>query len=123
MTNSRIRDIKHAQKESLLLQTIGQFFVQIQQDQPELQKLSISRVQLSPEKGSCTVYFYALGGIQEYEALRSLLVLYKPSLRKAVAQEIRGRYTPEIRFKYDEKSEKQRRVDDLIETLKREGKL
>jgi ribosome-binding factor A len=123
MNRSRIRDIKHAQKESALLQKIGQFFIQIIQDEPELQKLSITRVQLSPEKGMCTIFFHALGGLSEYEALRSRLVLYKASLRKALSQVTHGRYTPELRFAYDAQLDKQRHMDDIIDRLKREGKL
>ncbi len=123
MNRSRTRDIKHAQRESVLLHKIGQFFIQIMQDAPELQKLSITRVQLSPEKGMCTIFFHALGGLSEYEALRSRLVLYKASLRKALSQAINGRYTPELRFAYDAQLDKQRHMDDIIDKLKREGKL
>lgn len=126
MTHSRsprVRDIKHAQKESALLHKIGQFYVQIIQDEPALQSLSITRVQLSPDKGLCTVFFHAVGGIKEYETLRPRLVLYKASLRKALSQVLYGRYTPEIRFAYDTQLEKQSHMDDLIEKLKREGKL
>ncbi len=126
MTHSRsprVRDIKHAQKESALLQKIGQFFIQIIQDVPELARLSVTRVQLSPDKGHCTVYFHALAGINEYELLRPKLVLYKGSLRKALSQVMYGRYTPDLRFAYDAQLDKERHMDDLIEKLKREGKL
>jgi ribosome-binding factor A len=80
-------------------------------------------VQLSPDKGLCTIFFHALNGVVEYEALRPQLILYKPSLRKALSQTIHGRYTPELRFAYDTHLDKQQRMDDLIERLKREGKL
>ncbi len=123
MTQSRVREIKHAQKESLLLHQIAQFFIQIVQDEPTLQGLSITRVRLSPDKGMCTVLFHAQQGKQEFEQKRPTLVLYKASMRKALSQTIRGRYTPNLRFVYDEKLDKQRRVDDLIEKLKQEGKL
>lgn len=122
-SRSRVRDIKHAQKESALLHLIGQFFVQIIQDEPALQAVSITRVQLSPDKGLCTIFFHSTGGIQEYEKVRSRLVLYKGSLRKALSQVIHGRYTPDLRFAYDTQLEKQQHMDDLIEKLKREGKL
>ncbi len=123
MTQSRVSEIKHAQKESALYQKIAQFFVEIMQNEPELQKLSITRVKLSPDKGSCTVLFHSMGGIKEFEQLRPTLVLYKASLRKALAQTIHGRYTPKIRFAYDAQLDKQQRIDDLIESLKKEGKL
>lgn len=123
MTQSRVSDIKHAQKESELHQKIAQFFIQIVQNDPALQNLSITRVKLSPDKGVCFVFFHAMGGISEYEALHKQLVLYKPSLRKALSQSIHGRYVPNLRFKYDEQLDKQRHIDDLIDRLKKEGKL
>jgi len=123
MTNPRIREIKHAQKESMLLQEIGQLFIQISQDEPKLQGLFLTRVNLSPDKGKCTIYFHALGGLKEFEEKRPILVLYKGSLRKALSQIIYGRYTPNLRFAYDHILDKQRHVEDLIDTLKDEGDL
>lgn len=121
MSHSRIRNIKHAQKESNLFHKISQFFLQIKQDEPKLEGLSISRVTLSPDKGSCVVYFYCAGGLLEYETKRPILVLYKSSLRKALADAIPGRYTPILKFTYDQQREKQRRVEELLDTIKKEG--
>ncbi len=124
MTNSsRVRDIKHAQKESQLLQEIGQLFIQIAQDEPRLQGLYITRVKLSPDKGMCMVFFHSLDGLKAFEEKRPILVMYKSSLRKALSQLIAGRYTPDLRFTYDQQLDKQRHIDDLIENLKKEGKL
>jgi ribosome-binding factor A len=121
MSRSRISEIKHAQKESNLFHKIAQFFLQIKQDEPKLEGLSISRVALSPDKGTCTVFFFCSGGLKEYEAIRPTLVLYKHSIRKALAASIPGRYTPNIKFSYDPHREKQRRVDELLDSLKEEG--
>ena len=121
MSRSRVSEIKHAQKESNLFHKIAQFFLQIKQDEPKLEKLSISRVSLSPDKGTCTVFFYCPGGLKEYEAARPTLVLYKHSLRKALAEAIPGRYTPNIKFMYDQQQEKGRRVDELLDKLRGEG--
>ncbi len=107
----------------MLLHTIAPLFVQIMQDEPTLQGLTITRVKLSSDKGKCTIFFHALGGFSEYEEKRKTLVLYKASLRKALSQSIKGRYTPTLQFTYDLELDKQRRVEDLIDKLKREGKL
>ncbi len=123
MTNPRVGTIKHAQKESMLLHTIAGLFIQIMQDEPSLQGFTITRVKLSPDKGKCTVFFHALGGLSEYEEKRKTLVLYKASLRKALSQSIKGRYTPNLHFTYDAELDKQRRVEDLIDKLKDEGRL
>jgi ribosome-binding factor A len=123
MTRSTVSSIKHSQKESALLQIIAQLFVQIMQDEPSLTGLTITRVKLDPSKSKCTILFHAIGGIEEFEQKRKTLVLYKPSLRKALSQSIHGRYTPQLRFAYDQQLDKQRRVEDLIDKLKDEGKL
>jgi ribosome-binding factor A len=49
--------------------------------------------------------------------------MFKGSIRKALAQLIRGRYTPDLRFAYDATLDKQRHVDDLIDQLKDKGDL
>lgn len=121
MSRSRVSEIKHAQKETNLFHKIAQFFLQIKQDNPDLLDLSISRVTLSPDKGTCFVYFVCPGGLSEYEKKRPTLVLYKSSLRKALAEAIPGRYTPTIKFTYDQQHEKQRRIDELLNKIKEEG--
>lgn len=121
--NPRVSEIKRAQKESLLLRHISSFFLQIVLDEKELVGFAINRVKLSPDKGTCTVLFIAPGGIEEFEQKRDLLILYKPSLRSAISKVIHGRYTPDLIFKYDEAFEKQRRVNEIIDKLKDEGKL
>lgn len=123
MTNPRIREIKHAQKESMILHEVSQNFVRIAQDEPSLQSFSITRVSLSDRKGFCIIFFHTLGGLKEFEEKRKTLVLYKPSLRQALSKAMHGRYVPQIRFKYDDQLDKQRRIDDLIDKLKAEGKL
>jgi ribosome-binding factor A len=123
MNNPRVREIKHAQKESQLLQEIGQLFVQMSQDEPTLQGLYVTRVQLSPDKGKCTVFIHTLGGLKEFEEKRPTLVMFKGSIRKALAKLILGRYTPDLRFTYDAVLDKQRHIDDLIDKLKDEGDL
>lgn len=121
MSHSRVSEIKHAQKEANLFHKIAQFFIQIKQDHPELLDLSISRVTLSPDKGTCVVHFVCPGGLSDYEKKRPTLVLYKSSLRKALAEAIPGRYTPTLKFTYDQHNEKQRRIDELLDKIKEEG--
>jgi ribosome-binding factor A len=120
----RPSSIKHAQKESFLLREISSAFLRIAMDDSRLQGLFINRVQLSPDRGRAFVFFHVLsGGKEAFEEKFPVLVLYKPSLRSAVAKAMESRYTPEITFMYDAAFDKQQKVDDLIEKLKDEGKL
>lgn len=117
MSAPRQKNIKHAQKEALLLKEISRLFLQVTLDDPSLRDIQINRVKLSPDKGLCTVYFYAQGGEKAFNEKRKQLVLYKPALRHALAQQIPGRYTPDLRFKYDANFEKQLRIESLLESI------
>lgn len=123
MINKRPSEIKHAQKESFLAQEISQFLVRIIQDDSRLQGIYVSRVRLSPDKGTCLVYMHTSGGPDEFETKFPILVLYKPSMRASLSKVLGGRYTPQIKFVYDAAVDKTRHIDDLIDNLKRDGKL
>lgn len=120
---SGVKNIKQAQKESLLLREISSLFMKASTDDPRLARLTISRVQLSSDKSSCSVFFYTPGGYKAFEELLEILKLYKPSLRSALAKSIKSRYTPELIFKYDEQYEKEEKLHQLLESLKEKGEL
>ena len=118
MINSRVKEIKRAQKESLLLKTISKLFWEIAVDNPALQRLMINRIKLSSDKSHVTVLFYTSDGQKEFDELLPTLILYKPSLRKALAQSIPSRYTPDIVFKYDEQFVKQCELEQALDKIK-----
>ncbi len=118
---SFVSNVKRAQKESLLFREISQLFMQTALDDPRLNDVMVHRVQLSQDKGVCTVYFYTDKGEEHFKEVLNVLVLYRPSLRKALAAKIRSRYTPELIFKFDTQFEKQQRIDQLLEDEKQRG--
>ncbi len=118
---SFVSNVKRAQKESLLFREISQLFMQTALDDPRLNDVMVHRVQLSQDKGVCTVYFYTDKGEERFKEILNVLVLYRPSLRKALAAKIRSRYTPELIFKFDTQFEKQQRIDQLLEDEKQRG--
>lgn len=120
MINQTTSAIKRAQKESLFLREISHLFLKASMDDKRLQGLHVNRVTLSPDKGWCSVYFYSPEGKAFFEEALPTLVLYKPSLRQALAQKIRGRYVPELVFKYDDQYEKQLQLEHLFEKIKEE---
>lgn len=119
----RAKEIKQAQRESFFLQEIAQLYRQITLDEPELFGLYINRVQLSSDGGTCIILFIAPGGIKEFEEKLKTIVLYKASLRTALAKISHGRYVPKLIFRYDESFEKQQKLDNYFDQLKKEGKL
>ncbi len=110
-----LRDRKKAQKESHMYQEISKIFHLIVLDNEALRGLMVSRVSLSRDKSHVTVYFYAPGGLAEFEEKRPTLVLYKASMRKAISQLIPGRYTPDLTFTFDALFEKQQKIQNLID--------
>jgi len=121
MIESKVRDIKKAQKERLLLREISTLFAQTARDDQRLVGLSINKVKLSPDKGMCYVYFYTPGGKEQFDHILEFLTLYKPSLRSALAKAIKGRYTPDLIFKFDDQFEKEDKLNHLLEKIKSEG--
>lgn len=121
--NFKVSDIKKAQKESLFLREISELYQQAARDDERLQDLSVNRVELSTDKGLCTVYFYTPQGLEYFNAKMEVLSMYKPALRKALAASIQARYVPDLRFKFDQKFEKQMKIEQLIEKVKEEDKL
>lgn len=114
----RVSDIKKAQKEKLLFKEISQYFLQITLEDTRLKNLWINKVSLSADKGICYVFFFSPQGITYFEEMLEILKLYKPSLRKAIADTIRSRYTPEVIFKYDNQYEKVEKINTLIDTVR-----
>lgn len=115
---SPVKSIKKAQKESLLLREIAQLFNVIANEDQELKNLYINRVALSDNGGMAEVFFYSSLGREEFERVFQQLKLYKPSLRKAIADRIPGRYTPDIRFRFDDQLKKLLAIEELIEQVK-----
>lgn len=115
--------VKRAQKESYFFREISNFFMQICLDDNRLEGLYINKVALSPDGGMCSVLFLSSLGKEDFEKRLPILILYKPSLRTALAKTGHGRYTPNLIFKYDDGYEKTARINQLLDQLKNEGKL
>jgi ribosome-binding factor A len=116
-------DVRRARKESLIYRELSTFFMQITQNDAAFSGLFINAVKFSPDRSSCNIFFAATGGEEDFKERLPKLILYKPALRKAIAQSIQARYTPQLVFKYDTQFEKQNKIDTLFEQLKVEGRL
>lgn len=120
MNQSNLSHIKRSQKESLLLRELSKMVLGLTLDDAELSGLFISRVELSKNKGACIVYFYDPQGPEIFEKKKRRLILYKPSLRKGIAATLDGRYTPELVFTFDAVFEKQQRIENILEVVKKD---
>lgn len=112
--------IRKARKEAQYLRVISTLFTAQAVEDKRLRNVFINRVELSADGGLCYVFFYSDQGETYFKEVLPHLILYKPSLRAALAQEIRGRYTPDILFRFDEQFEKQQKIEQLIDRVIRE---
>jgi ribosome-binding factor A len=115
-----IKNKKRAQKEKLILREVARLYAQTSADDAELKGLFINRVEMSDDKSICDVYFFAEDGKAFFDARLDRLRLYKPSLRKALADELQFRYVPDLRFRFDSQFEKQRSIELLLDKIKKE---
>jgi ribosome-binding factor A len=120
---NKVYQIKRAQKAAQLLRSICTLFSGASRDDDRLQGSQITRVELSDDRSRCYVFFYNAGGEEAFRETLRYLILYKPSLRAALAKEISGRYTPELEFVFDHSFEKIERLESLFEKIKEKDEL
>ena len=123
MARTRYQEVRRSQKKSYFLREISSLIMQISYDEPLVAALYVTRVELSEDGGVCYIYFsaYQVQTTEEkkkaFEEARHRLVLYKGSMRSALAKTSHSRYVPHLRFMFDEKVEKELRVNDLLTTV------
>ena len=114
------RSIKREQKTSLFMREISSLIQRISPDEPTLIKVFVTRVELTDDYSRCYVYFSTYFGREDFDEALKILKLYKPSIRKALASTIMSRHTPDLVFLYDETKEKERKINDLLDKVKKE---
>lgn len=118
-----VSDIKKAQKEKIIQREVASLMMEAAQDDPELAGILVTRIELTPDKGMCYVYMYVEGGLAAFKEKLKYLKLFKPSMRKSLADTLKFRYTPDLTFAYDAQYEKELAINNLFEKLKAEGEL
>lgn len=119
---SRLRDIKRSQKESLIFKIVSNLYMQASIEDKDVDGLMPTRASLSSDKSACVILFYDPNGIDSFKQKLERLKLYKPSIRKSLADEMKSRYVPEIKFAFDAQFEKEKKVNDLLDRVKEEDK-
>lgn len=120
MYNSRVSSIKRGQKESFIRKHMSMLLQQLAIEHASLRGLTVSRVQLSDKKSVAVIYLYTPEGEQVFQQKLDELKLFKPSMRKALAEQMIGRYVPEIIFRFDRTVEKQLAIEKTLDTIKEE---
>ena len=127
MDRSNVSRIKKERKKSLFLRHISELIQALSLEDEVVAKVFVTRVELSADTGICYVYFssYPDGtqrSIKEiFEEALEKLKLYRPSMRKALAKTLHGRYVPNLTFLFDEEREKVERINELLEKVQNEN--
>lgn len=91
-------------------------------EDPRLQFVSITRVNVSRDLHYARVYFSVLGDQQKKELAIEGFQSACGLIRKYIGKNIRMRYTPEIQFFYDNSIEISARIDETLEEILHEPK-
>ena len=79
--------------------------------------VSVTRAEVSPDLKNATVYFSAMGDAKE---VKRALVGATGALRRALAQRLNLRITPELCFVHDESLAHGARIAELLEQIHRD---
>ena len=110
--------IRREQKKKALLRMLSSFIQNITNDDQTLKDLFVTRVELSDDNSMCYVYFSTYTTPEVFESMLPKLILYKPSMRAALAKEFQSRYTPDLIFYYDRIKDKERAIHELLDKVK-----
>ena len=114
--------VRQSRLEGTIRKHLGAELGRVAQD-PRLTALGIERVELSRDLSVATVLVRIMFGADDPPARKGALVALKavsPGLRSSLAQILRMRRVPELRFVYDEGEDNRRRVDALLAEIHRE---
>lgn len=87
---------------------------------PELGFVTVTAVRLSPDRGVAKVFFTALGDESQMDLTRKALGRAAGFLRSHLAQRLKLRRVPELRFMPDASLEEGNRIEELIARIKEE---
>ena len=92
-------------------------FRALTRDEPSFATVYPTRIDGAPDGSVLYIYFAGAEGEEAVEKVIGQLILYKPSFRKALSQQVQSRYTPQLVFKYDATFEKVQRIEKLLGDL------
>lgn len=120
LIKSKEREIRRARKQSMYLREISSLVQNISLDEKEVASVYVNRVELSADTGILYIYFASYTNKEAFDIALEKLKLYKPSMRKFLAGALKLRYAPNLVFLFDEKKDKIRDIDSLLDKVHQE---
>ena len=99
---------------------IGELIQQHLRDPRLSEFVAVTEVSTSPDLKTAKIFVSSIGGQQDEEKTLTALNSASGFLRTAIAKRIKMRYTPELRFVWDNSIEHGDRVLRLIDQVKQE---
>ncbi len=90
-------------------------------EDPRLQQVTITGVEVSPDLRHARVWYSVLGGPQEMAEAAAALQKASSLLRRELSSRISLRYMPELAFKFDDSWQRGARVDELLDQIATES--
>lgn len=84
---------------------------------PNLRGITITHVTFTPDLKLAKVYFHTDGGESEQNRVLKGFVRSKNFIKKQMAQRVHLKYTPDLRFYYDNTFDEKRRIDELFQKI------
>ncbi len=110
---------RQEQLNSRILEILVPVF-QSEFENPELQDLTLTRVQVNRDASHAILYFTAEDKSISHKNLENALTRAKGYMRSILAELLDLRYTPDLTFRYDDAAEETKRVMDLFDEIAEE---
>jgi len=117
---SKAHEIKRERKKALFFREIVSLIQKISEDEANVRKVYVTRVELSADTGICYIYLFSYTDKSVFKDALEVLKLYKPSIRSFLAKSLKLRYAPDLVFLYDEKKEKIQKMNQLLDEVQQE---
>ncbi len=111
---------KYQKRAADLIQTHLTDLLQTQVNDPRLQMLTITGVEVTPDATRAHVYFTALGDMERQAEVQAAIQSAAGFLRRELGRRLRLRNTPELVFHWDSSIERGERIAGLIDRLREE---
>ncbi len=111
---------KYQKRAADLVQTHLTELLRTQVNDPRLEMVTITDVEVTPDARRADIYFTVLGGSQAQAEAQAGLEGAAGFLRRELGRRIRLRNTPELVFHWDESVERGERISALLDRLQDE---
>ncbi|HOW34825.1 MAG TPA: 30S ribosome-binding factor RbfA [Candidatus Omnitrophota bacterium] len=108
---ARIEKVNEAVKEGV------SEIIHLEVKDPRLEFVTITEAKVSRDLQHATVYFSVLGDEKKRLAAEEGLESARGFIRKMLAQRVQMRYTPEIKFIFDETIERSMRIEEQLRKI------